>query len=202
MNLSNFLSSLVPSKKSVRFSLYTVIILLMGFLNGPIDLIIHPETPFFCREHYIIGGIMILLTMMLCSFFEVHIQKQQTYLPFVKTGFYAWLLVIFWSSVIICSLTWNIQRQKQENIQVATNEARTLFDKDLSYHHWATDHKGVYVPITKRTPPNPYLTHLPESTGTTATGVPLTLVNPEYMIRQVYEMKTDKKQCPWPYYQP
>ncbi len=189
---SSPLSLLVPSKKIVRFFFYIALILFMGFLNGPIDMMIHPETPFFCREHYIIGGIMALLTLMVCFLLEVHIQKPRTSLPPAKPGFYAWLLAVFWSIVIICSLSWNIQRQKQENIQVATNEARTIFDKDLVYYHWATEHKGVYVPITEKTPPNPYLTQLPESTGTTATGVPLTLVNPEYMIRQVYEMGTGK----------
>jgi len=189
---SSPLSLLIPSKNIVRFFLYIVLILFMGFLNGPIDMMIHPDTPFFCREHYIIGGIMALLTLMVCFLLEAHIQKPHTILPPAKPGFYTWLLAVFWSIVIICSLTWNIQRQKQENIQVATNEARTIFDKDLVYYHWATEHKGVYVPITEKTPPNPYLTHLPESTGTTATGVPLTLVNPEYMIRQVYEMGTGK----------
>ncbi|NOQ45228.1 MAG: DUF3365 domain-containing protein [Desulfobulbaceae bacterium] len=192
MNISKLLSFLTHPTRSVRFFLYIVITLFMGFLNGLIDLIIHPGTAFFCREHFIIGGIMVLLTIMLCFLFEGHIKEPRTNLPPVKNGFYAWFFAIFWSIVIVCSLTWNIERQKQENIQVATSEARTIFNKDLVYYHWATDHKGVYVPITEKTPPNPYLTHLPESTGTTATGVPLTLVNPEYMIRQVYEIKTGK----------
>jgi len=164
----------------------------MGLFNALVGLLIHPEAAFFSREHLMIGGIMALVTMLLCFLAEGHVREPRSNIPSVKAGFYAWFFAVFWTIVIICSLTWNISRQKKESIQVATNEARTIFDKDLVYYHWATNHKGVYVPIDEKTPPNPYLTHLPESKGTTATGVPLTLVNPEYMIRQVYESGTGK----------
>jgi PAS domain S-box-containing protein len=102
------------------------------------------------------------------------------------------LFAACWTIVIIISLSWNVFQRKKEIIEVATNEAKTIFEKDLVYYKWATSHKGVYVPITSKTQPNPYLENLPESSGVTATGEPLTLVNPEYMIRQVYEMKTDQ----------
>ncbi|MCL7487965.1 MAG: DUF3365 domain-containing protein [Desulfobulbaceae bacterium] len=107
-----------------------------------------------------------------------------------KEDLHAWIFAISWTMIIIISLTWNISRQKKEIIEIATNEAKTIFEKDLVYYRWATSHNGVYVPITTKTKPNPYLQHLPESRAVTATGVPLTLVNPEYMIRQVYDMQT------------
>jgi len=103
---------------------------------------------------------------------------------------HTWLFAAFWTIIIIISLSWNIARQKNEIIEVATNEAKTIFEKDLFYYRWGTSHNGVYVPLTEKTQPNPYLDHLPESSGTTSTGQTLTLVNPEYMIRQVYEMST------------
>ena len=106
-----------------------------------------------------------------------------------KEDLHAWIFATCWTVVIILSLSWNIARQKNEMIEVATNEAKTIFEKDFVYYQWATSHNGVYVPITSKTKPNPYLQHLPESSAVTATGLPLTLVNPEYMIRQVYEMK-------------
>lgn len=105
---------------------------------------------------------------------------------------HALLFAACWTIVIVLSLVWNVSQRKKEIIQVATNEAQTIFEKDLIYYKWATSHKGVYVPLTPKTQPNPYLEHLPESSAVTATGEPLTLVNPEYMIRQVYEMKTDQ----------
>ena len=54
--------------------------------------------------------------------------------------------------MIVISLSWNIARQKNEIIEVATNEANTIFEKDLVYYRWATSHKGVYVPITRQNP--------------------------------------------------
>ena len=105
---------------------------------------------------------------------------------------HALLFASCWTLVIIISLGWNISQRKNEIIEVATNEAQTIFEKDLVYYKWATSHKGVYVPLTQKTQPNPYLENLPESSAMTATGEALTLVNPEYMIRQVYEMKTDQ----------
>ena len=104
---------------------------------------------------------------------------------------HAWVFATSWTILIVLSLSWNISQRKKEIILVATNEAKTIFEKDFVYYRWATNHKGVYVPITEETQPNKNLEHLPESSATTATGLPLTLVNPEYMIRQVYEMKTD-----------
>ena len=88
------------------------------------------------------------------------------------------------------SLAWNINRQKNETIQLATIEAKTVYDKDLIYHRWATLHDGVFVPITDKTQPNPYLNHIPGANVTTTSGDKLTLVNPEYMIRQVYNMQS------------
>lgn len=105
-----------------------------------------------------------------------------------KEGLHAWIFATSWTIIIIISLSWNISSQKREIIEVATNEAKTIFEKDLVYYKWATRHNGVYVPISDTTKPNPYLKHLPESSAVTTTGQPLTLVNPEYMIRQVYDM--------------
>jgi PAS domain S-box-containing protein len=106
---------------------------------------------------------------------------------------YTWGLAAVWilmgTIIMATSLFWNINRQKNETIQLATIEAKTVYEKDLLYHRWATDHDGVFVPITKKTQPNPYLEHIPGSKVTTTTGEKLTLVNPEYMIRQVYGMQ-------------
>jgi len=107
---------------------------------------------------------------------------------------YAWGLAALWAFmgtlIMAASLAWNISRQKNETIQLATIEARTVYEKDLTYHRWATQHDGVFVPITEKTQPNPYLNHIPGANVTTTAGDKLTLVNPEYMIRQVYNMQS------------
>ena len=107
---------------------------------------------------------------------------------------YAWCLAGLWivlgTIIMAASLIWNINRQKNETIQLATIEAKTVYEKDLTYHRWATQHDGVFVPITEKTQPNPYLAHIPGAVVTTIGGEELTLVNPEYMIRQVYGMQS------------
>jgi two-component system CheB/CheR fusion protein len=45
----------------------------------------------------------------------------------------------------------------------------------------------VYVPVSEHTPPNPYL-NVPNRDVTTTAGLPLTLVNPAYMVRQVNQL--------------
>jgi len=106
---------------------------------------------------------------------------------------FVWGLAVVWvvmgTLITAASLVWNINRQHNETIQLATIEASTVYEKDLIYHRWATQHDGVFVPITKKTQPNPYLAHIPGAIVTTTDGEELTLVNPEYMIRQVYGMQ-------------
>lgn len=46
---------------------------------------------------------------------------------------------------------------------------------------------GVYVPVTKETPSNPYL-EMPQRDIPTHSGTVLTLINPAYMTRQVHEL--------------
>jgi len=76
---------------------------------------------------------------------------------------------------------------KKESRQISIKEARANFDKDQAFRHWASRHGGVYVPATKHTPPNPYLSHVPERDITTPSGRKLTLMNPAYMLRQMME---------------
>lgn len=187
--LHNFLHN---GKKRVRFLLYFLLALLAGNLDALVDLFLHPEIPYFDQEHLAIGSIMSMMTIILCSLLENNIQQQSTRSGSLSPGMgpYVWFIAALWSAIIIFSLGWNIARQKQEVMEVALNEARTIYQKDLVYYRWATEHDGVFVPITTKTQPNPYLQHIPEYEGTTSLGKPLTLVNPEYMIRQVYDMQT------------
>lgn len=75
----------------------------------------------------------------------------------------------------------------RENARIA---ARSLIKKDISYRKWNALHGGVYVPVTEKTPPNPYLIQVPERDIETPSGRKLTLVNPAYMTRQVHELES------------
>jgi diguanylate cyclase (GGDEF)-like protein len=101
---------------------------------------------------------------------------------------FGWILLGGWTAVVAASLLWNLAQQRRVTLDLARNTAITLYEKDLLYRRWAADHGGVYVATTPETPPNPYLSHLPEQDIQTPSGRRLTLVNPAYMTRQVYEL--------------
>ncbi|MGK2907648.1 MAG: PAS domain S-box protein [Desulfuromonadales bacterium] len=102
-------------------------------------------------------------------------------------GMFCWAMLL-WTAVVAASLLLTWRQQEKAVFDLATIEARSSFNKDLVYRHWATMHGGVYVPPTEATPPNPYLSHLAERDVVTTDGKHLTLVNPAYMTRQAYEL--------------
>ncbi len=101
---------------------------------------------------------------------------------------FGWILLGVWTAVVAASLIWNLLQQRRETLALAYATAITLYEKDLLYRRWAAGHGGVYVPVTAATPPSPYLSHLPERDILTPSGRRLTLINPAYMTRQVYEL--------------
>jgi signal transduction histidine kinase len=103
-------------------------------------------------------------------------------------GRYVWVLAAAWTVAVVGSLVWNVLRVKQGTLEDARIQARALYAKDIVYRRWVAGHGGVYVPVTAKTPPNPYLSRMPERNITTPSGRQLTLINPAYMTRQVHEL--------------
>ncbi|MBL6931998.1 MAG: PAS domain S-box protein [Rhodospirillales bacterium] len=91
------------------------------------------------------------------------------------------------SVLIIISALWNLNNLKDQAVNLATAEAASNWNKDLSFRKWATRHGGLYVKPNDRTPPNPYLEHLKDRDVVTTDGTRLTLMNPAYMMRQMTE---------------
>ncbi len=116
-------------------------------------------------------------------------QEKKTTLRLKK---YLFALIALWSIIIGSALLWNIRDRHQELFQTAYHVAQVAFYKDVMYRRWATLHGGVYVPVSDKTPPNPYLSHIGERDITTPSGRKLTLMNPAYMSRQVYEISRDE----------
>ncbi len=105
---------------------------------------------------------------------------------------YIKVLVVIWTIIVAASLVWSMIRIKNETLEGARIQADISYVKDILYRRWNAMHGGVYVPVTEETQPNPYLSGIPERDITTPSGRHLTLVNPAYMTRQVYElMKED-----------
>ena len=66
---------------------------------------------------------------------------------------------------------------------IILKDANSILDKDITFRKWVAMHGGVYVPITEKTPPNPYL-KVPNRDITSTSGMELTLMNPAYALRQ------------------
>ncbi|MDH4231674.1 MAG: DUF3365 domain-containing protein [Nitrospirota bacterium] len=101
---------------------------------------------------------------------------------------YLWFLVMAWTIIIGASLGWELYLTDKAISDIAYFEAKTTLDKDILYRRWNSQQGGVYVVASEYTPPNPYLSHIPERDIKLPSGKILTLVNPAYMTRQVYEM--------------
>ncbi len=101
-------------------------------------------------------------------------------------------MVVAWLLLIGFSLFWQKSQDERAAIEFAYVEARGQFENDLLFRRWASGHGGVYVPPTEKSPPNPYLKHLPERDLTTTDGRSLTLINPAYMTRQVHELAAER----------
>ena len=100
---------------------------------------------------------------------------------------YIWLIVLIWTSIITVLLVRDLNFINHESQNLAIKEARAYFKNEETFRFWAATHGGFYVPVTEHTPPNPYLSHIPERDLETPTGKQLTLMNPAWAVRQINE---------------
>ena len=101
---------------------------------------------------------------------------------------YGWILIGVWTLVAAASLGWNLHQDRSEDLRVARHVALTNYERDVLFRRWAAAHGGVYVPVTPDTPPTPYLAKISERDLITPSGRRVTLLNPAYMTRQIYEL--------------
>ncbi|MDZ7760735.1 MAG: diguanylate cyclase [Desulfovermiculus sp.] len=106
----------------------------------------------------------------------------------LRAGHLVLLAETIWIVAIAASFVWNWHQVGDSMMVLVENAAQFSFEKDVVYRRWGAMHGGVYVPVTKATPPNPYLSHLPDRDVVTTSGKQLTLINPAYMTRQVHEL--------------
>ena len=116
---------------------------------------------------------------------QIDTSKKAHSIPLIH---YGWIVIGVWTLVAAASLGWNMLQDREEAFRVARNIALTNYERDVLYRRWAAAHGGVYVPVTPNTPPTPYLAQLPERDIVTPSGRRLTLLNPAYMTRQIYEL--------------
>lgn len=99
----------------------------------------------------------------------------------MKFAIFGWSLIIL---IIIINVRSNQYTYAED---LAKNEAVVSVKKDLAYRTWVSSHGGVYVPITKDTPPNPYLAHIKNRDINTSDNQNLTLMNPAYTLSQMMQ---------------
>jgi len=92
-----------------------------------------------------------------------------------------------WISLVSFSFIFNYLNARQEQEKVALQAARNLFEHIVITRLWNARHGGVYVPVSKDTPPNPYL-KVPMRDIIVNDHLTLTMVNPAYMTRQISEI--------------
>jgi two-component system NtrC family sensor kinase len=80
--------------------------------------------------------------------------------------------------------TRNVEKQYEELANVI---GRSIFRELLIIRKWNAQHGGIYVPVTERFQPNPYLEDVRRDVVTTD-GERLTKINPEYMTRLLSEL--------------
>ena len=112
---------------------------------------------------------------------------------FIVTRYTRYLLAA-WTTLILASAAWNIYENHRHTLNRAIIEAETYFDLNLAYRTWNSQAGGLYAPIDKVVP-NPYLL-VSDREITTTKGKDLTLVNPAYMTRMVFDAVKNKSEMP------
>jgi len=104
---------------------------------------------------------------------------------------YIWIIALSWTILLLILAAWDLIRIQEHAENMMRREARVHFKWMVIFREWNASHGGVYVPVTERTPPNPYL-KIEERDITTPSGKALTLMNPAYMTRMLYEQYEDQ----------
>lgn len=104
---------------------------------------------------------------------------------------WAALSVFIWLLLVVTSLIWNITQSKQQFKDLALQSARSFFQQIVITREWSAKHGGVFVPVTDKTQPNPYLND-PLRDLNISEDLQLTKLNPSYITRQIAEIAATK----------
>lgn len=105
-----------------------------------------------------------------------------------KQKYIALGIVFLWTVIVSASALWNSLMYNNIVVQNAKADAESSYNKDLLYRRWFALQGGVYVTPSEKTPPNSYLSNIPDRDIVTTDKKKLTLINPAYMTRQVHEL--------------
>jgi len=101
------------------------------------------------------------------------------------------LLAVIWTVLLMSSLQWNYLNEKQETIELATNQLDTSFKKIDAFRNWFASHGGIYVAVSDDLPPNTAFESNRRDLET-LTGLKLTLINTPYLLRDIQNNYMDE----------
>ncbi len=107
-------------------------------------------------------------------------------------GRYIAYACLTWMIIIGISLTWNVTVDEKNHRRTVHESAQVFFHQIVITRSWNAGHGGVYVPVTEKTQPNPYLKDKQRDLVSTS-GIKLTKINPAYMTRQIAEIEETEK---------
>lgn len=97
----------------------------------------------------------------------------------------------FWTIIVAGSLGWMLHNAAEEKQRIATLNARSTFKQIVIARRWNSGHGGVYVPITNKNQPNPYLEDEKRDLRIDESFA-LTKINPAFMTRQLSEITMEE----------
>ncbi len=98
------------------------------------------------------------------------------------------MLLACWTLGMGMFLFYSYREDQHLAQELAKTVAATLAEQTMNVRRFVAGHGGVYVPASEDTPPNPYL-DIEERDITTPSGRRLTLMNPAYVTRKLFELQ-------------
>jgi len=102
------------------------------------------------------------------------------------------IFAVIWVLTISISYFKSISHIENNVYNLALIEARNRFRIDKQYREWASCQGGIYVNISDSITSNPYF-YFKDKDITSTTGKKLTMLNPAYMTRLVYQQNKHSK---------
>ncbi|MCE5312533.1 MAG: DUF3365 domain-containing protein [Nitrospiraceae bacterium] len=118
-----------------------------------------------------------------------NIHKYKAELSHTRRFFYYSLCLL--SAILIFSAAWNVIQIKEETIEKAKFEARTLYDHNVAYKKWNATLGGVYAVTGPTSMPNQYIK--PEDREIVQGEKKLSLINHYQMTKNAYQIMSENK---------
>src|SRR5690606_25800555 len=92
-----------------------------------------------------------------------------------------------WLVIVLLSFFWNARQVNRQYHDLALQSTRSFFKQLILTREWAAQHDGVYVPVTEKTQPNPFLDKRMRDLRIND-DLLFIKINPSFMTRQLAEL--------------